>query len=89
MKLITKIAFFLAFIMPYGIVSADTHDDATMEVIEHSSADHFENEIELPEKEDHDDDKNHDGKEDSHDEKDDSADEKEESHDEKDDSSKD
>ena len=37
------------FILPYSIAYADTHDDATMIVIEHSNTQDFENEIQLPE----------------------------------------
>ena len=57
MKIFANILFLSLFSLPYGIAAADTHDDATMDVIEHSSSDHYENEIELPEdneSEDHD-----------------------------------
>lgn len=87
MKTLTKLAFLLAFIMPYGVATADTHDDATMDVIEHSNSDHYENEIELPHSEDHDDD-HKDGKDNDHDGKgdDDKEDGHDESHEEKEDS---
>jgi len=104
MKYLIKIIFLLAFIMPFSTVSAASHDESTMDVIEHSSADHFENEIELPEKNDdkndinhHDANDDHDEKEDEHDDQaddqhDDQADDKndsqEDSHNEKEDDSK-
>ena len=66
-KLLTHTLFLIAFSLPYGIVSAaDIPDDATMDVIEHSSSERYEHEIELPDSasaEAHD--INHDGKEDS------------------------
>ena len=57
MKIFANILFLSLFSLPFGIAAADTHDDATMDVIEHSSSEHYENEIELPEAnetEDHD-----------------------------------
>lgn len=89
MKILLKLAIIFSFILPYSFVSADTHDDATMDVIEHSSSEHFEHEIELPHADDDDHEKgHHDSKDDDdHDEKDDAKDDdKEDSHDEKEDS---
>lgn len=99
MKLLTKLIFLFSFIIPVSIVSAETHDDATMEVIEHSSADHFENKIELPElyhSDNHDEnhEQNHDDKDDdkddSHDEQhDEMEDSRDDNDDDKDDSNED
>ena len=61
MKIFANILFLSLFSLPFGITAADTHDDATMDVIEHSNSDHYENEIELPEAdetEDHDSNRN-------------------------------
>ncbi len=91
MKHLIKILFLLAFIAPFTSVSATTHDDATMDVIEHSSSERYEHEIELPndddaahEKEDHND-ADH-GKDDADEDKNDSMDDKDDSSDDKDDS---
>lgn len=65
MKYIIKLLFIFAFIMPITVVTADTHEDATMDVIEHSDLDHFENEIELPETDDDNHGSNHDDSPDS------------------------
>lgn len=84
MKHLFKLLFLLTFILPVASVSADTHDDATMDVIEHSDSDRYENEIELPGHDDDDaHDKNHD--DDKNDEKDEKDDDKDDSNDEKDD----
>lgn len=92
MKNLIKILFLFAFITPFATVSADTHDDATMEAIEHSNSERYEHEIELPDgsSDDADHDREH-AADDNHekddmDDKDDSADDKDSAMDDKDDS---
>lgn len=86
MKFLTKLTLLLAFLFPYGITYADSHDEATMDVIEHSDSERYENEIELPEM--HDNESHSEDKDDDHsDSLDDSNDEKEDAkEDEKEDS---
>ena len=48
MKIITTLAFLLAFIFPYGIASADTTDDVTMHVLEDVDSAEITHEIQLP-----------------------------------------
>ena len=92
MKYFIKSLFIFSLAIPFGIASADTHDDATMEALEHSSSERYEHEIELPGKHDKDDhkdhhDKNRDDHKDSKDEsRDDKEDGKDDSHEEKEDS---
>ncbi len=92
MKNLIKILFLFAFITPFATVSADSHEDATMEVIEHSNTERYEHEIELPDSSDdvahdkeHRNDDGH-GQDDMHDDKDNSMDDKDDSADDKDDS---
>ena len=93
MKIINQFILMLAFVLPHSFAAADTHDDMTMDVIEHSDVERYENEIELPHFDNDDDHK--DGKDDDHidkgDEKDDSSDDSKEdsSEDSKEDSSED
>ncbi len=84
MKNILKLLALLAFIMPFGIATADTHDDATMDVISHSDATEYDHDIHVPD--DADDDKDH-AKDAAHDADEDKMDDdKDESHEEKEDS---
>jgi len=92
MKHLIKIIFLLAFIAPFTSVSATTHDDATMDVIEHSSSERYEHEIELPNDNDdvahdkeHRNDDEH-GQDEANDDRDNSMDDKDDSTDDKDDS---
>jgi len=99
MKHLIKIIFLFVFLAPFSMATATTHDEATMEAIEHSSSDRFENDIDLPDTDDaaheqeehpaeieHAKDEMSDDKDDSADDKDDSKDDKDDSVDDKDDS---
>jgi len=52
MKHFIKLLFLLPFIMPFSSANADNHDDATMDVLEHDSAEVF-HEVTLPEETGH------------------------------------
>ena len=64
---LSKLLFLLMLVIPIANVSADTHEDVTMGVIEHSDSEHYENEIELPHSDDLDErDSNHNESNDGH-----------------------
>ena len=49
MKYIIKLLFLAAFLMPFTNASADTHEDATMDVLEHVDAAEVDHDVKLPE----------------------------------------
>ncbi len=49
MNFFTKLAIISAFILPFGLVSADTHEDVTMDVLENVDSAEVTHEIKLPE----------------------------------------